>query len=398
MKVTILNQPFKAGRSLYATLVEWLSNEQLDRIDIAVAWVKRSGLQLLIDQIRAFKARGGSFNVVTGISAGGATRQGLTLAQSLADSCAVFYHPPSRTFHPKLYLGTGRDIAYAVVGSQNLTRGGLTENFELGVEMRFDLQISEDREQFEILRSSITAYLESGSTMILTEDSLAALLGNPFYGVGDEDNPPKRSSPSSTADSSSGNSLFGISNFDLSASAASQGNPPRRVIEEVDPIATANLTASSRTEASGSDTQVLARWYKKLSAADAQHPVGARTNPTGHVTLVQAHHPISSATWFREFLFNTNEWHGTKQKQLLSIKAQVVIDDRELGEVSISISHTPSFQSGQNNRVTTLHWGSALGPQIKKTNHAGKYLTIERLGNGCYRLIIGRSPAGSFIG
>ena len=50
-------------------------------------------------------------------------------------------------------------------------------------------------------------------------------------------------------------------------------------------------------------TETKLRWYKKMGSADAQNPPGRKSNPTGHLTLVQFRHPIDHATWFRNVLF-----------------------------------------------------------------------------------------------
>ena len=50
------------------------------------------------------------------------------------------------TFHPKLYLFSGRYKAIAFIGSNNLTVGGTEINFEAGV--KFDLDLPEDQDLF----------------------------------------------------------------------------------------------------------------------------------------------------------------------------------------------------------------------------------------------------------
>ena len=44
----------------------------------------------------------------------------------------VFHNPLPHTFHPKLYLFKSDDHAEMVMGSGNLTEGGLYTNYEAG--------------------------------------------------------------------------------------------------------------------------------------------------------------------------------------------------------------------------------------------------------------------------
>lgn len=119
------------------------------------------------------------------------------------------------------------------------------------------------------------------------------------------------------------------------------------------------------------------RWFKELSHADAQHPQGANTNPTGHLTLVQAGHPINSATWFREALFGGLSWSGPSTKERLTQAMQITIDGKSMGVHKIDISHTPSFEANQGNRATVLHWG-VLGHYMHQKDRSGCVVTIER--------------------
>jgi hypothetical protein len=59
----------------------------------------------------------------------------LAMASGLGLDVRVLNPGSGRTFHPKLYLGTGVSGANAVIGSANLT-GGLATNFEAAVSLR----------------------------------------------------------------------------------------------------------------------------------------------------------------------------------------------------------------------------------------------------------------------
>jgi HKD family nuclease len=103
-----------------------------------VAWAKSSGLRRIRTALENFRARGGSAEIVIGIDERGGTWEGLTLAMSLFDTVYLFHDPGSRTFHPKTYVAEGPNDALALVGSANLTLGGLFTNYEASVVLELD--------------------------------------------------------------------------------------------------------------------------------------------------------------------------------------------------------------------------------------------------------------------
>ena len=57
------------------------------------------------------------------------------------------------------------------------------------------------------------------------------------------------------------------------------------------------------------------------------------------------------------------------------------------GVHTLEISHAPHREEGQNNIPTVLHWGT-VEPLLAATNHTGRNVIIERLGDGTFRLEI----------
>jgi HKD family nuclease len=107
---------------------------------IIVAFARLSGVARLIPQIRAWRGRGHQIEAIVGIDRFGTSREAL---QVMVDELDVVYvtrtADESCTFHPKMYFFEGEHRARAVVGSHNLTLGGLETNFEGGVIVDFHL-------------------------------------------------------------------------------------------------------------------------------------------------------------------------------------------------------------------------------------------------------------------
>lgn len=110
-----------------------------DSLDIAVAWVRASGMAYLSDRLANFLRSGGHVSVIVGIDIQNTTREGL---QALIDleahgNCETFvYHnEASGVFHPKLYLFRNEEEARLIVGSNNITQSGLYVNVEAGLQI-----------------------------------------------------------------------------------------------------------------------------------------------------------------------------------------------------------------------------------------------------------------------
>ena len=126
MQISFQGQPIKSFGGWSADwLAERLQDVSVQRLEIAVAWVKRSGLSRVRDGLVAFRKRGGKTSAIVGIDEGGATVQGLELALQLIDDVRVYHVLGRRTFHPKVYFASGVSSAHLLVGSNNLTAGGL---------------------------------------------------------------------------------------------------------------------------------------------------------------------------------------------------------------------------------------------------------------------------------
>jgi HKD family nuclease len=101
------------------------------RARIAVAWAREEGVRWLLD---AIAGRLPQLEVIVGLNERGTTAEALLRLLPMTTFLGAFYKHPRQTFHPKLYLfDDGRPepaAATVIVGSSNLTRGGLVTNVE----------------------------------------------------------------------------------------------------------------------------------------------------------------------------------------------------------------------------------------------------------------------------
>jgi hypothetical protein len=173
--VGFLGQPFDEGDQLGRRLLDALASEDLDSFWLATAWAKRSGLSRIQGAVTAFTGRGGTAEAIVGIDEGGATREGLTLCLETFTRAFVFHDPGARTFHPKFYAVESTDRAVLIVGSGNLTRGGLFTNYEtaLVAEVRRD---SDDWSVRDDIRGYYDRLLNAGEAIKALDENLIVQL------------------------------------------------------------------------------------------------------------------------------------------------------------------------------------------------------------------------------
>lgn len=410
--IRFVSQPFADGEDLRDFLDGVAADSDLTTLRVVVAWARRSGLARIESCISALRERGGRLLVVVGISEGGGTRQGMEWLVKLADEVHVF-HDSGRTFHPKVYLASGEGSARLLVGSQNLTLGGLAWNYEAALICELDLELPEDAalhqqviQYFERLRSDEDVCLE------LDDDRLRALLADPALQIKDEDD--RRSRVEADPETEDLEDVDGPSDEVERAAAAVFGRSrePKRAIPQLASSATpqpappVQAGGASVPPSSGSASGPLSspaashRWFKKMDGTAAQKPPSPASKPTGNLRLSQEEFAIDHTRYFRQVFFGDEIWTARPSDprfEDLTVPMTVVVDGRDLGAVDIRLSHAEHRISHQGNVPTVLHWGATVGQMLRQGNYVGRTVTLERLAGGSYSLTIGSSPTGPFI-
>lgn len=146
-----------------------------DSLDIAVAWVRASGMAYLSERLAHFLRNGGRLSVVVGIDIQNTTREGLQALLDLEQhgQCETFvYHNEAGgVFHPKLYLFRNDEEARLIVGSNNITQSGLYVNVEAGLQV-----------DTEVDAAVVTQAVDALSSWKDTSSRLAVRLSPEFLG------------------------------------------------------------------------------------------------------------------------------------------------------------------------------------------------------------------------
>jgi len=137
------------------------------RVDMAVAFILRSGVQLVEEHLRDLIARGGRVRILAGDSMGFTEPDALLRLLDLGPGLELRIFESQRriSFHPKSYLcvdGQGRGTAF--VGSSNLSRTALKE----GVEWNYRVIPSQDADAFAHVEAAFEALFYDPATVPCT--------------------------------------------------------------------------------------------------------------------------------------------------------------------------------------------------------------------------------------
>lgn len=125
-------------------LHQCLQSPDYEKFYFAVAFAKVGPLLRLTSEFEGWQANGKEVHGIFGIDLKGTSAQALEFAASLFTSVHVTHNPVHTTFHPKIYLFEGEQVARVYMGSQNMTVGGLELNYEAGVCVDIDLGSEKD--------------------------------------------------------------------------------------------------------------------------------------------------------------------------------------------------------------------------------------------------------------
>lgn len=416
MRVRLLAQPYRDQRSLLEFLSE--ACDDAEAIVCIVAWARRSGLSVIQGQLRTFARRGGNSTLFVGIDQGLATRQGLELALEIFDAVYVVHDESAggrRTFHPKVYVASMPNAARVLIGSNNLTPGGLQGNYEAAFEVDLDLALPDDTR----LNGELHAYVErlARDTAIcrpLDSALLGELAANPRYRIADEDAvAPVEPDEAASTTAGVGETppaaarLFGTSDqqqrgfprgIPIGAGTVAT-NPPPAPPARPTTIAMPRPIPPPGGAAGATPAGVARRWFKRMPASDAQHPPLATSNITGALRLTQAGHPIDQRTYFRNEFFGVVAWGPDPDRaggEVVWVDFDVVLGGRTLGVVELAVVHDSRRVAGQGNFATTIKWGELLD-EMRSGNYVDDFVTLERTAANAFYLIVAAAPPGPFI-
>lgn len=128
----LVMQPF-GNQNVGDMISNLLLSGDYNTFDFIVAFAKLKGVMGLKDGISRFKDKGGMIRSYVGIDLNGTSFEALINLHAMADELYVVHVEDSQTFHPKMYRFKGTQKTAFIIGSNNLTYGGLWKNIETSI-------------------------------------------------------------------------------------------------------------------------------------------------------------------------------------------------------------------------------------------------------------------------
>ncbi|MBA1322706.1 phospholipase D family protein [Pseudomonas plecoglossicida] len=348
---------------------EMLSGIEVQRIVISVAFATSTGVRGISDFLAPFADRA---TVLVGIRNGVTTAQGIySLAKLGLNLKVVDTGAVGCIFHPKLYYVQGESEVRLMVGSANLTAGGLWNNIEASYIDTLSYGNLEDSRIIESVINVFDDLHQSYPSNVLTvhsDVSLEELIADPR--LVDERcvwNDPV----------SSGYGVPGASDpvpkMDLYCRPTSSNLP----IKGVHGFASYSQTAQS--------LEYEIAWVSRpLTSRDLSMPLADTTNPTGSMGMKKGllDEFIDHRHYFYDQVFNSLEWRASRTVGKLDAVARfhIVIKGVDRGQYFLTVNHdtrTNTTSYSQRNFMTQLHWGEVL-PIIRDQDLLGRTLRLSR--------------------
>lgn len=359
----------------------------IQQITLSVAFVNESGVRQVEDSLKAHAANA---IVFAGIRNDITSYQGLRLLHSTIGSNLYTVDTGTRhiVFHPKLYLVRGKLQARLIVGSANLTLGGLNNNIEASVILDFDLADPSDTAIVENIEAQLMALPVVYPTNIARVDS-AGELDDMLAGgrIADEavSSAPRPVASTRRTGASDTVPVIKLKVAPLRRRRLAKGGAVSKkawASKSVIPGRVGAPAVATGTAPAATEFELV--WESKpLTRRDLTIPDEKNTHPTGSMNLDKGLLPenVDHRNYFRDTVFSSLSWGGrSKTVDEASARFRLIVKGINHGEFDLSIRHTNSTTSKaykQRNAMTRLSWG-AMRKHIAWPDLIGRTLSLYR--------------------
>lgn len=365
---------------------------EIKTVLISVAFVSESGVEHIEDKLKPVAK---VLTVFAGIRNDITSHQAMLRLLGLkATLYAVDTGARGVLFHPKLFMVRGDTHARMMIGSANLTLGGLNNNIEAGLVLHFDLANAADKKVIDTVEAELLALPKAYPENILHITDKAALEQMLIEGRLTDEAVARTPKPSTSAGA-------GASTKDLVPRIKLMVKQIRRALNKAKaaakpaPAAAAPAPAAAAPAAPAAAVAALPPastgvsyelvWESKaLTRRDLTIPIaGKNTNPSGSINLDRGLLPdtVDHRSYFRANVFPALAWTAASATvDETYAKFRLVIKGVFCGEYDLRIGHTTSTTSAsylQNNAMTRLSWGP-MRPYIANTSLIGRNLALFR--------------------
>lgn len=352
---------------------------------LSVAFVSESGVQQIENQLKAHAAQ---VTVYAGIRNDITSHQGLALLHNIGVKLyTVDTGSRNVIFHPKLYLVRGKSTARFVVGSANLTLGGLNNNIEAGLVIEFDLANADDKKVVDEIEGQLTSLSTEYPDHVVKVGAVASL--NELLASGrlaDEMaiTPPRPSTSAAGAVNADTTPRMKLKVIPIHRALTKAKAAPKKVKPPTASVATKaeKMKPAPAPAAVGVEFELV--WESKpLTRRDLTIPDAAGTHATGSVNLDKGllAEDVDHRHYFRDDVFPHLKW-ATRSPTVDEAFAKflLVLKGISYGEFDLAIRHTTSNKSAaykQRNAMTRLSWGP-MREYVARPDLIGRTLALYR--------------------
>lgn len=355
------------------------------RVILSVAFVSESGVQQIEKELRAHATH---VTVFAGIRNDITSHQGLSLLHGIGGKLyTVDTGSRMVIFHPKLYLVRGKSQAKLVVGSANLTLGGLNNNIEAGMLLDFDLTDPADKVVVDEIEAQLEALPTDYPNHVVKVVAVSNL--NDMFACGrlvDEMAVPPPRPTTAAGTSASGDIVprIKLKVLPLRRALAKAKATPKKLKPTKAPAAMVAGNPAPKLPPPLAGVEFELVWESKpLTRRDLTIPKAAVTHATGSVNLDKGLLPekVDHRHYFRDDVFPHLVWvvRSITVDEAFA-KFQLVLKGISYGEYDLAIRHTNSTTSKaykQKNAMTRLSWGP-MREFVARPDLIGRTLALYR--------------------
>lgn len=377
MKISFLGQGFedKSVDAVGNHLMNFLGHKGFDSFTGISAFASESGVFGLAHYLNTAKSNFKNLNLIVGVDLEGTSKEALEEILAVNINGYIFYQKEQPVFHPKIYLFEGAKEFKLIIGSSNLTRGGLFTNVESSVLIEFN---SSDKEGLTLL-AELKGYYKS--LFDFSDPNLFKITANvisDFYSDGIiPDETTRRSNFHkkviiASAQANTTTKKAGIQKRTTAKVPSSFPSKARKVsaVRGVASITSKINTAQATTTHAmvSSQPKVLLWESGPLTQRDLTIPKGLNTNQTGSMLLKKGKTVgIDQKTYFRNHVFSNLAWTfdtapSTSHFERATALFRIIIKGVDHGVFPLRLSHNTKTNTKtylQNNSMTSLSWGKA---------------------------------------
>lgn len=338
--------------------------KNIKSVFLSVAYVCEGGVELIENLLKPFNKK---IELFVGIRNGVTSAQALKrLIKNKVKLTLVDTASTSTIFHPKIFLTYSDKIAKIIIGSANLTTGGLIRNIEASTLIELDLANKDDKAYLNDLINNFKTLERNHPKNIFQITKVAQI--NKLLDEGRLSDEYKIVRPIIAGNKKKENS------DDIDKIKLLTRHIKSKIIQPKTPKIGKRKKARKISHIEESSWNLL--WKSKpLTERDLNVPSGGNTNPTGSMLLKQGNlENIDQRHYFREDIFNELSWHldeipSKSHLERATALFQIIVKGISFGVFNLRLTHntrTDTKSYHQSNAMTQLHWGDAKEVVAKK--------------------------------